>query len=1072
MRKTLIALILVLPMVFVLVIFSSVNLVSLGVNISVNGITILSEDAKDGTVFMDMAEKPEYYLKAEVSPSNATNKEYTLTPSDPSVVDLIKVKDESAEEGDLYKYKIVPKAEGNVTITATSKDKGFTDSVSVSVVSSKPYDFLFALTGENGEVLSEEKDGGYVADVPAGTYGYSVTIRPEGYTEYNYNVINANYAQIEPGTRSVFLPFSGSTQFSLSVPGGVNGTITKTVTCNVQKPAAGEVVVNGSKEHAIRLVEGTRKTELYLECDAPFTADSFSGGSYASLDEKDPFTRIGDGKYILNIAIAEDVGEGFPVTLTLGGKKTDLLFSFTPFTFSVSSDLPVKEEGERREVTLITGNTVSFYAVSTAGAKDIVYEWEIESFNGEKTEGILTFEGASAKVKATQEGSYLLRVFATYNDERKTQEIFLTVLNKVSAIQIANNVKVDLAKDYTVAGQRYGADYALVPNEYPLNVYAFGTFAEDGSYTAVDARDVNGIACSVDREEIAKVENFTLIPLGTGTVTVTVYWTGNEAFHAKVVATLTLNVVKDAVAVSNAPELVRATDDGKKVVLTDNIKLGTDATGKVLDLAARRETLAAHTMKSTFNIAWYDATAESLKPELHYVMEFKNDVYGNGKYIDADNYTHALDSAGSPLLDEYKGPLYFVKYRQIASVAGQDNIAFLIRTEGVRLYGVNLLGCSDSSLVSEDGGYDLSNLNLTGTTLELNASAEIVNCRIRNGRNVIRAYGGNREGNSYFIDSLSRNTGCDSERINVAIRGCILSQGREFILKIGANRALRSSLAIGAEPALTDQSGKPYPDAKFNGSSSSNNYLSTGGGALLDDAWFYKQYVMTDVTLEDSVLETSGLFTVGIESNFAGRFLYEGSDPSSRFYNFTTEWQKSGGTSFASVLRLKGDVRLYDWKDLALDDASTLIESPTGALSPWLKLDIRSMLNFVTGGDSDLYGDLIETVGAGDAAKQFVHGGIALYGGGRNYSLVDFSGLNTSLGDFHHVNVNISILKNGSDESMQQQGELLPSAAGTRDFNFYMYGSGSANSYEKQKNDEQMGLKYKGVTPLPLFGEE
>ena len=151
---------------------------------------------------------------------------------------------------------------------------------------------------------------------------------------------------------------------------------------------------------------------------------------------------------------------------------------------------------------------------------------------------------------------------------------------------------------------------------------------------------------------------------------------------------------------------------------------------------------------------------------------------------------------------------------------------------------------------------------------------------------------------------------------------------------------------------------------------------------------------------------------------------------------------------------------------------SSVALTSSGALSPWLKLDIRSMLNFVTGGDSDLYGDLIETVGAGDAAKQFVHGGIALYGGGRNYSLVDFSGLNTSLSDFHHVNVNISILKNGSDESMQQQGELLPSAASTRDFNFYMYGSGSANSYEKQKNDEQMGLKYKGVTPLPLFGEE
>ena len=138
------------------------------------------------------------------------------------------------------------------------------------------------------------------------------------------------------------------------------------------------------------------------------------------------------------------------------------------------------------------------------------------------------------------------------------------------------------------------------------------------------------------------------------------------------------------------------------------------------------------------------------------MLVLTNDVYGNGKSVDADNFTHAIGGTGTPLLSLYKGPLYFVKYKEVASVAGQDNCAFLIRTSGITLYGVNLLGCSDDSLLSDAGGYDLSNLNLVGTTLEINADCTLRNCRIRNGRNVVRVYGGNKDGTKYFIDSLGR----------------------------------------------------------------------------------------------------------------------------------------------------------------------------------------------------------------------------------------------------------------------------------------------------------------------------
>ena len=160
---------------------------------------------------------------------------------------------------------------------------------------------------------------------------------------------------------------------------------------------------------------------------------------------------------------------------------------------------------------------------------------------------------------------------------------------------------------------------------------------------------------------------------------------------------------------------------------------------------------------------------------MYYVIEFKNDVYGNGYSLNAEYFTNAQDGSGTPLL--YRGPLDFVSFGEVADVAAQDNISYLVRTDGVTLYNVVLLGCGDSSL-EEDGQYKLENLNNIGTVLEVNADCDILNCRVRNGRTVVRAYGGNRDGENYFIESLSQNKGCDGERINVRIEGCILSQGR------------------------------------------------------------------------------------------------------------------------------------------------------------------------------------------------------------------------------------------------------------------------------------------------------
>lgn len=1082
MRKTILALILVIPMLFVIVIFQSAKQSALGINTPASSIEIKLEGPDDGdgdgdTLSLDMAKKQTYTVKADVYPLAATERGYTLSSSDPEVVYVTKTK---MSAGDVA--EIVPLKEGTAEIVAASNDKGYTDRLSVVVVSSKPYGFGFTLKDEEGNLVAlEEAEDTYTATIPSGNYTYGMAIAPIEFTQYEIMQTEETgeiFAEVDKGAKTIFLPFTGKVGFSLLVKDGIDGDIEKTVNLNVTKPTRtdaqgkketavalingkaafkdpdsdGSAVLDGA-DASMKLLKGTTEKTLYVESSGGYPTFGSDQAKLKKITGK-------NGKYTLELSFPEDAEEIEATIKTADGYNIFYLFSFTEeFNFSLFSDREIFDTAEGgREVTILTGENVSFYAVASGGAKGVEYSWKLEGH-----EDFLTAEGNSATINAAGGGTYVLSVTAVYGGESVTQTVSVKVIKKVSVIKITKEA-VDLAENYTVAGKLY-ASPEPIDNVYTLPVSTFSSgrpMEQAGEEIEYEVTGGGNIA-AVEMRNGTPV----LIPKGIGTVTVTAKWKGNAAFKANIQGEVALNVVKDAVAVKNSPELIDAAEKGYKIVLTDDIELGKKADGTYFSPEEKTAFLKKHRMKSTYNLAWYESTKDSDITEesskISYVLEFKNDVYGNGRFIDADQFTQNLDGSSTKPLSKlplYNGPLYFVKYKQMASVAGQDNCAFLIRTDGVKLYGVNLFGCSNESLKDEEtGGYDLTRLNLTGTALEINADCAIVNCRVQNGRNVVRVYGGNRNGNGYFLEKLPNTEIAAEDHIDVKIEGCILTQGREFILKMGANRALRATHTNGQEPQLCNQSGVAYDEQK-----KSNIY---GDGALYKDDWFYAHYVMTDVTLKDSVLETSGLFTVGIESNFSGEFLYEGASEH-QWRSFTREWEHSGGTSFASVLHLDGDVRLYDWKDITLIDSSTLIESPIGSLSEWLKLDIRGMIDFVSKKDPAAYGALIESANG----KDHVHGGIALYGGGRNYSAVDFTDLEESLSDLTHVNINISELSENTGSTMEKQGEILPSAAGTHDFNFYMYGSTSGNNYLKQLSDGQKNLKYKGVVPVPLFAAE
>lgn len=1072
MRKNVIALMLILPLLFIFVLFSSGNVASLGVEIKVQSIEIKDNpDINNGTLAIDLAKISNeniLTLDVEVLPKDASNSDVTFRvynidgdgneTEGYDVVSMVKVDKEKNRT--IAKIETHSKA-GSVRIVAVSNDGGFTDSIKVIVSSSKPYDFdfsMYSLTdSEKSENLLSSTDGGYIssASLMSGNYTYRTKIIPSGYSAVDL-IPEEGFADISKGAGTILLPFSGKTVLSATLDGGLEGSIKKTVELTIEKPESSVgFTINGSGEAnptitVAKTDDGGEEYIFYVEGNGK---PEIAGDDIVEFNQDEDVVEIEGmpGCYSVQVRFSKEHEDETSFSVSVSGKKRTVTVNFNSFAFFVTSSLSI---GADRVMEILAGTPFAFYAVPTVPLSNVGYEWTIESDDSQVKDSITLEEpeGGDSGMRvltAGEYGSFTLIVRATRRGiamKIDPVEIEIAVIRNVSAVVLHNDLldKVynTLAQKPAIAGKQFDSEGQIVDKLIDLEIIGYN----NAEILDVNLYDDLELTVS-DRHLVTAIpmyDSAILDPKGTGEVTVTVSWKGNEAFGAQVSGSATFFMAVNATEVYTADQLTQIVDSGREVVLGGDIMLGTNADGSEMSLQARQAILDSHKLKSTYNIEYYKNLGIEDDAIVRYAMEFKNDVYGNGYFINAEYFTNEQDGSGVPLL--YKGPLSFVSAQEAVSVAAQDNIAFLIRMNDVVLSNVTLLGCSDESLLNEEGQNDLSKLNNVGTTLEINGDGvQILNCRVRNGRNVVRVYGGNRNGNRYFIDSLAANNGCEGERIVVNIEGCILSQAREFILKLGANRALRANSANGGnEPGLLDQTGKPY-------NYQTNEYLT--------DSEFYRRYVMTDVTLKDSVLETSGLFTVGIESNFSGAYLSQ--DGSDRFEG----WGGTGGTSFASVLRLSGDVRLYDWKDLNLVDSSTLIEAKVdlGELAPMAKLDIEAMIKFVKQNKSG-YENIIQNY----EGNEYVHGGIACYGGGKNYAQISFEDLDESLQDFARYNINIGILAESEDPILQKQGQILPGAAGTRDFRFYMYGADSANNYLKQISDSAAGTKYNGIKPVKV----
>ena len=1011
----------IIPIVFLIALFSVGKAAGVYADIPVTGIQITTQN-EDGFIDVDVADYDPIAFLAQVQPVNARNQKYSFEISGVGG-------DEAPDGFEIIDGKLHIDNVGKVKITAISAEKGFKDSVIVSAYSTKVLK-IFPLVNriEDGGEIVEIEVGDEIVEIEGGDYVFGAKLYPEnlsGETRIFEEIGGNHILKLNAVTGVAQALFSGETQVRITCPEGREGLEkVLTVKVNVDTDSTG-FAVNGKSSGAKVTVKNKATTaKLFVESknDSLEISDlALPEGVTASGIE-----RISKNKFVLTLSFDKEFSDE-----EISGKvgATDFSLEFTEYNLDVRTSY---YDGEGDEIKQKNNTKVTYVAYSES---DDDADVKFEIIDGAD---VITLEqhGQFATITATKRGFAKIKITAEH-DGKVIKEIEKTicVVPNVYSMEFADSAKeYGIENILTIGGRK--------PNGIPDTRTIFvRVVTEAGSETFTDefmnvafSDDNSLFSCKAQPATNADAVSAEIRATGTGLATLNAELKNyNQYFGTNICAKIRLRAVKDGRNVGNYEELKTVTEAGHIVVLTSDVMLGVKNDGTVMTEDELKNNVKKFT--TTYDKTYLDNIGENDEnKKVQYLIEFKNHVYGNGFEINADKFTQCKDATGLPKI--FKGPLNFVAISS-ASVKGQDNISFLVRTDNVLINNVVLKGCSDDSLLEEDGQFNLSKLNYVGTTLEIAKSAKLLNSRVSNGRTVVRIFAGGSTMGSPVVE-VEAAFNVQDEKINVHIESCVLSNAREFILKIGSNRALKQTNEV--QRKLLDANNNPYSPY-----SESNK----------TDKYFNDNYLINDVTLKNSVLETSGLFSVGMETHFSGELLLGGT---------ITTWKDCAATSYASALRLVGDVKMLDWKNLSNVDSSTLIEV-TGEANPWLSMNVAAMMKEVAKVNTAC-SDIILKVGE----TEYVHGGIAFYGGGYNYSYLDLTEANDETKQFGVYDVNISVLENSKDENIRNQGKMLPQAAGAGDFRFYLYNNKSSRNLSWQESIKNQGNQ--GMKIHPVVAED
>lgn len=1008
MKKKIIALIMIIPIVFLIALFSVGKAAGVYADIPVTGIQITTQN-EDGFIDVDVADYDPIAFLAQVQPVNARNQKYSLEISGVGG-------DEAPDGFEIIDGKLHIDNVGKVKITAISAEKGFKDSVVVTAYSTKVLKiepFVNDEAKKNGDTIMI--NGGEERLFSAKLYPADLAGETCVFEEIGDNRI----LKINAATGVAKALCSGETKVKISCPMGIDGSeIIINVKVNVDTKSKG-FAVNGESDNAAVVLQNKAKVaKLYVESEEDLSPEEVGAAVHfpgAEVSVK----QLSNKKFELTLKFKQEFSE---TTVKGNVGESNFSINFTKYTFDVLTSYynggPDGDEIKQKNNTKVT------YVAYSESDDDVDVEFKILDGKDVIT---LKQHGQLANITAMKRGSAEIEITAEHDGNITKIKKTICVVPNVYSMEFADSAKEYGIENILTIGGRKPDGRPDARTIFVRVVTEAGAETFTDEFMNVAFSDDNSLfSCKAQPATNADAVSAEIRAKGTGLTTLNAQLTNyNTYFGTNICAKIRLRAVKDGRNVGNYEELKKATEAGHIVVLTSNVMLGVKNDGTAMNEDDLKKDVKKFT--TTYDKTYLDNIDKNDEnKKVQYLIEFKNHVYGNGFEINADKFTQCKDATGLPKI--FKGPLNFVAISS-ASVKGQDNISFLVRTDNVLINNVVLKGCSDDSLLEEDGQFNLSKLNYVGTTLEIAKSAKLLNSRVSNGRTVVRIFaGGSTMGNPVVKDKESFNV--QDEKINVHIESCVLSNAREFILKIGSNRALKQ----------TNEVQRKFLDIN-------NNPYSPYDESNKTDKYFNDNYLINDVTLKNSVLETSGLFSVGMETHFSGEFLLG---------DTITTWKDCAATSYASALRIVGDVKMLDWKNLSNVDSSTLIEV-TGDANDWLSMNVAEMMKEVAKVDKKCR-DIILNVGG----TEYVHGGIAFYGGGYNYSYLDLTRANDETKQFGVYDVNISVLENSKDENIQKQGKMLPMAAGAGDFRFYLYNNKSSRNLSWQENikyQESQGMK-------------
>ena len=758
MNKKLILLILCLPLVFMLCLFSISKTVSINFSIPVLKIEIHG----DSVIYLDMDKNEEYPIDYTVYPTNAKNKKVSFSTE--------KVGDSPLADLEYVEGKIKALSCGKAKVYLTTIDGGFRDSFVVNVSSNKLQDIASQISrtsmyiGETAQIttilLPEDTAYKAVEYIIPEEYLSIVSVDAKGVI----TGLAEGYAEIIIRSKS-FPDIQDKVSINIKKD-LINFTKNDIVTWYKDEDIIIKVS-NEDCEYSYKVYDSLANEldesiiNVSLDLSNKVNGEIYLNYSLVDLSyiDKDIFIELtaedGNGFVVTktcNLVIVDQLRAEFNddeiIELRIGG---DICVPFTIFPYD--ANIILAEDNE-----CLTNDNISISVDSEYKVIDILAE----------SVGVTTINLKIINAENTDEFIIISK----------------TVVVKPNSMDILtpSNVKVQGFENTYAFGK---TDVNEQTSYLDLELSFDGNVGENLYENIIwesSSQNVN-----IDSNGILHLTGTT----GKETVSIVAKFQYNNKTILKS-EPFVFDCIYDGVNIYSYLDLHKATNavEPKPIILQTDIK---EDFGEGVEDNYYKE------IDTTYDNTYYKNTGNESLAKVKVLIEFKKDVYGNGYEINADNVARKKNLANAQVNALFKGPLNFVAMSEsggFISVKAQDNICFAVY-ENVTITNITLKGCDLEQ--NPQNEYDLTDLEYTGTTVEvLGDNVNIQYSRICNGRTVLRVFGD--------IDDKTK-------VITLNISNCVLSCAREFIIRIGTNCFIDGTLSNPA-PYLPNDNIKTFPSQK------------------------------------------------------------------------------------------------------------------------------------------------------------------------------------------------------------------------------------------------------------------